>query len=212
MQWIELDSWNRKRHFEMFKDMDFPHYNLSAEVEVSNALAFCKSHKLSSFVFMLYLITRTANQIENFRYRIREGAVCLHDKVNPSFTVLDEEDLYYHCSVEFLKDLSKFNEHCTKQISISKANKTLLDTVGRDDLLYMSCLPWIKYTSASHAMHLSPVDSVPRFYWGKYEKQMEQVSMPFSCQVHHALVDGVHVGKFFQLFQQYLLNPEILFD
>jgi chloramphenicol O-acetyltransferase type A len=28
--------------------------------------------------------------------------------------------------------------------------------------------------------------------------------MPFSVEVHHALVDGVHVGKFFNLFQEKL--------
>jgi chloramphenicol O-acetyltransferase type A len=28
--------------------------------------------------------------------------------------------------------------------------------------------------------------------------------MPFSVEVHHALVDGIHVGKFFNLFQDKL--------
>ena len=32
--------------------------------------------------------------------------------------------------------------------------------------------------------------------------------MPFSVQGHHALMDGLHVGQYFQLFQDLLRQPD----
>jgi chloramphenicol O-acetyltransferase type A len=31
--------------------------------------------------------------------------------------------------------------------------------------------------------------------------------MPVSVEVHHALVDGIHVGRFFEIYQGYLDEP-----
>lgn len=208
MQWVDLKNWNRNRHFDMFKDMAMPHYNFCADVNVAKTLVFCKSHNISGFVFIIHQITRAANSIENFRYRIRENNVCMHETVHPSFTVLGDDELYYHCTTRYKRHFSDFEALTTKQMHISKSQKVLLDSAGRDDVMYMSCVPWIKFTSASHAMDDSPNDSIPRFYWGKYEKQGDKVMMPFSVQVHHGLVDGLHVGRMFELFQQFLDEPE----
>jgi chloramphenicol O-acetyltransferase type A len=36
--------------------------------------------------------------------------------------------------------------------------------------------------------------------------------MPLSVQAHHALMDGIHMGRYFTLVQEYLDCPEKLFD
>ena len=32
--------------------------------------------------------------------------------------------------------------------------------------------------------------------------------MPLSVQAHHALVDGVHMGRYFEIMQAYLDQPQ----
>ena len=39
---------------------------------------------------------------------------------------------------------------------------------------------------------------------GKYFIRDEKVMLPFSVQVHHSFVDGVHIGKLANLLQDYL--------
>ena len=212
MQWIDQTSWKRKRHFDMFKGMDDPHYYLCADVDITATLAACKERGFSSFVYMIYLISRVANESENLRYRIRGDQVCLHDRVDPAFTVLDDQQLYYHCTVEYQQDVMAFAQLANEKMQYSLRHKTLQDSKGRDDVLFMSCIPWVKFQGISHAMHYSPCDSIPRFYWGKYEKQGEQMKMPFSVQVHHGLADGIHVAQQFEQLQQYLSNPALVFD
>jgi len=40
-------------------------------------------------------------------------------------------------------------------------------------------------------------------------KKNDLTKMPVSVEVHHSLMDGIHVGKFFELFQVYLNSPEM---
>lgn len=89
----------------------------------------------------------------------------------------------------------------------NKNNITIKDEPGRDDLLYITSIPWISFTNITHPIQMTPVDSIPRISWGKYFEESGKVKLPLSVQVHHALVDGIHVGKFFNNIQEILDNP-----
>jgi chloramphenicol O-acetyltransferase type A len=58
-----------------------------------------------------------------------------------------------------------------------------------------------------HPMQLHPGDSVPRFAWGKFFKQGEYLKMPLGVQAHHALMDGIHMGRFYEGVQNVLNQP-----
>lgn len=210
MHWIDLENWPRRRHFEMFQGVDMPHFNVVGELDVSHALAFCKTHSMSSFALILYLISRTANEMDNMRYRIRDGKVCLHTSVDPAFTVLGDDELYYHCRTRYQSDLLAFCDDVRQQIALSVKDKVLHTEPGVDDVIYLSCIPWVAFKGISHAMHMNPVDSIPRYYWGKYESHGDKTLMPFAVQVHHGVADGLHVGRQFQAMQAYLNQPEQL--
>ena len=47
-------------------------------------------------------------------------------------------------------------------------------------------------------------NAAPLFDWGKYEKKDGKIMLPFSVQVHHSFVDGVHIGKLAENLQRYL--------
>jgi chloramphenicol O-acetyltransferase type A len=72
----------------------------------------------------------------------------------------------------------------------------------------MTPIPWVSFTSFMHPIHMHPVDSGPRFAWGKLFEDGESLKMPLSVQGHHALVDGVHVGRFNAQVQSYLNHPD----
>jgi chloramphenicol O-acetyltransferase type A len=36
------------------------------------------------------------------------------------------------------------------------------------------------------------------------------LKMPLCVEVHHALIDGAHVGKFYTKVQDYLQQPEVM--
>ena len=85
-----------------------------------------------------------------------------------------------------------------------------VENLAADDWLYTTSIPWVSFTSIMHPLDMYPVDSVPRFAWGKFFKEGDLLRMPLSVQAHHALLDGVHMGQFYQQVQDLLHHPEFL--
>jgi chloramphenicol O-acetyltransferase type A len=207
MEYINIDKWPRKEHFNLFSRMDYPQYNICANIDITNFLAFVRSKELSFTYAMIFAATYIANENINFRYRMRDNQVVLHDKLHPSFTYLNEQadDLFKFITAEMTDDIIAFTKAAEKK---AKAQQVYFDLkeqlAGRDDLLFITCIPWISFTHISHTISLNKNDSVPRISWGKYFEDNKKVCLPFSVQVHHAFVDGVHVGNYYKKLQEYL--------
>lgn len=185
--------------------MDYPQYNLCMNLDIGKFIQYTKEQGLPFYYAMIYIATNAANQVENFKYRIREGKVVLHDKVHPSFTDMNKnEDLFKFITCEVNSSMNDFCELAKEKCHSQLKPFDMSGFEGRDDLLFITCIPWISFTHVSHTISLNRNDSVPRISWGKYFQQDGKTLLPFSVQVHHALVDGVHVGQYVEILQQYL--------
>ena len=208
MRNIDMQTYARREHFEVFSAYDQPHFNMCTNVDLSKFFPAVKQGGHSFTVAIVYVISRVANAIPEFRHRIRAGKVIEHEMVHPSGTILVDEDLFSFCTFDYYEDFSEFAPRAAERIAHVKEHLTLKDEPGRDDLLFMTAIPWISFTSFMHPMHLSPADSVPRFAWGKVFDDGERLMMPLSVQGHHALMDGVHVGRYYAEVQDYFDHPD----
>jgi len=179
---------------------------MCANVDLAAFYPALKQRGFSFTVAIVYVVSRAANDIPEFRYRIRDGEVVEHEVVHPSFTILTNEDLFSFCTVDYTEDFTTFAARATDQIALVKENLTLEDGPGRDDLLFMTAIPWVSFTSFMHPLDF-PVDSVPRFAWGKVFEEGERLKMPLSVQAHHALMDGVHMSRYYEKVGHYLQDP-----
>jgi chloramphenicol O-acetyltransferase type A len=78
----------------------------------------------------------------------------------------------------------------------------------RDDRIHFTTLPWVSFTSFSHARNWRREDSIPKIAFGKFKKEDGRTLLPFSVEVHHALMDGLHVGRYVSLLEQMLGDAE----
>jgi chloramphenicol O-acetyltransferase type A len=163
MRTIDLQTWSRREHFKFFNSFDHPHFGLSSNVDLTQFHPYIQQSGISFSLAIVYMITRTANAIPEFRYRIRPGAVIEHELVHPSYTLLIKEDLFSFCALEFTENFLVFARNAVDQIAFVKEHPNLENTPGKDDLLFMTALPWVSFTSFMHLMNLQPADSVPRF-------------------------------------------------
>jgi chloramphenicol O-acetyltransferase type A len=210
MRYIDMETWPRRKHFEVFSALDDPFTGLCADVDLTRLYSAVKQSGHTMTVAIVYVLARAANAIPEFRYRIRGAHVVEHEIVHPSPTVLVSEDLFSFCSLDYTEDFSEFAARAEEKIAYVKENPTLEDEPGQDDLLYLSAIPWVSFTSVKHAMHLDPVDSVPRIAWGKFFEEGESMKMPLDVQVHHGLVDGLHMGRFYAEVQDLMDHPDFL--
>ena len=208
MRHIDMETWPRRKHFEFFSALDHPHSGVCADVDLTAFYPAVKQRGHSITVAIVYVISRAANAVAEFRYRIRGSEVVEHEIVHPSTTILVAEDLFSFCTLDFVENFAEFAARAAERIAYVQENPTLEDEPGQDDLLYMTAVPWVRFTSVQHAMHLDPADSIPRFAWGKFVKEDDSLKMPLSVHKHHALIDGIHVGRFYTELQTYLDDPE----
>lgn len=208
MRTIDLRSWSRREHFQVFRTFDIPHFNICANVDLTVFYPFIKQHGISFNIATVYILTRAANAIPEFRYRIRGEDVIEHEVVHPSSTIMGKDDVFSFCTMEYFEKFSDFAARNAEKIARVRERPRLLgEDKGRDDLLFMTAIPWVSFTSFMHPLKL-PVDSVPRFAWGKFFEEGESLKMPLSVQGHHALMDGLHMGRYYEIVQEYFHQPE----
>lgn len=209
MRPIVFTNKHKKKHFELFNGMNHPHFNITANIEIGPLITYCKKQQLSISHSIVFLIAKTANEIPEFKWRIRGNEIVEHNTIQPSFTVhTDTSDVFSFCTVNYNPDSSIFLRDAKNISEAMKTNPSMEDEEGRDDYLFLSAFPWVSFTSMQHAMHYHPCDSVPRISWGKFFNNNGKLVMPISVQVHHALVDGKHVGQFYQTLESMTMTPE----
>ena len=210
MRTIDMQTWSRRNHFKLFSNFNHPHFSMCVNVDVTAFYPFVKRNGYSFTVSMVYVISRASNAIPEFRQRIRGEQVVEHKIVNPGFSILIDEDIFSFCHVEYAEDFSEFAVRAAKNIADVKAHRDLTHNPEKDDALYMSPIPWVSFTSFNHPMQLHPTDSIPRFAWGRCFQESGALKMPLSVQGHHATMDGIHMGRFYEKVQEYLYQPEVV--
>ncbi len=208
MKIINLDTWKRRDHYNLYKSLEYPYLNITANVQIDKLYNWLKSSNISLFSCIAYLTTRAANQIPELRQRIRGDQVVEHAAVHPSFTVLTVDETFGFATIQYTPDFSVFCKNIINGIEAAKKDPSIHDEPGRDDMVFLSTMTWVSFTQISHPLPLNPPDSFPRITWGKYFFQGDQRLMPLSLSANHALVDGLHVGKFFELVQQWMDQPD----
>lgn len=212
MKPIDMEHWKRRDHFNYFNQLSYPHFNLCANVDITKFYNYVKEKEYPFFISLLYVITKSANDIKEFRYRIRDNHVIEHAIVSPSFTVMAENEVFNFCTVNFINNFKDFINKTTKEIEKAKENICIEDEPGRDDLLYITSIPWVSFTNITHPIQMNPVDSIPRISWGKYFEENGIIKLPLSVQAHHGLVDGMHIGQYFNSLQEILDDPDLFKD
>ena len=206
---LDIDSWNRRSHFEFFKDFEQPFFGLCTDVDVSVVYEKTRQQPSSSFFLTcLYCSLQASNEVEAFRYRLRDDKVLVHDVIHGSSTVLRTDGTFGFAYFDFSPDFGQFREDGSNSLSVARNETGELDPQpGKDDLIHYSVIPWVRFTGLLHARRIPAEESVPKIVFGKHHPRDGVRRMPISIEAHHALMDGLEVGAFLERFQELLNAP-----
>lgn len=204
---LDLENWNRKEHFEHFSKMEEPFFGVTVEIDCTKAYQTAKNLKTSFFIFYLHKTLVAVNSIENFKYRISEGKIYINDCIDVSATIGREDGTFGFSFIEYNADFKIFESNALTEIErIQKTSGLFTRPFDYDNLIHFSAIPWLNFTSLSHARSYSYPDSCPKISFGKMmASKTGKKTMAMSVHVHHGLMDGLHVGQFVDLFQE-LMN------
>ncbi|CAN5210070.1 CatA-like O-acetyltransferase [soil metagenome] len=211
-RFLDLEHWPRRAAWEFFRGYDNPYFNVCAPLEVTSLIEFSRSTEDVPFsLAALHLALRAANECEPFRYRIQDGKVIVHDHIHAGTTALLEGELLAFVYYDYHEDFATFRLGAARAKEALGNHAIAIDArADRTDLIHFSSLPWVAFTSISHARNWGREDSVPKITFGRYHRVGDRIEIPVSVEVHHALLDGVHVGRYFERLQHYFAEPEAL--
>ncbi|PWA06572.1 chloramphenicol acetyltransferase [Flavobacterium psychrotolerans] len=205
---LDIETWNRKEHYLFFKQFEEPFFGITTTIDCTKAYQKAKQLGTSFFVYYLHKCILAVNAIESFRYRIIEDEIYIFDTIDASTTILREDLTFGFSLIQFSPDFDTFSEKTYEEIKRVKNNTTGIFTrdFTRKNIIHTSSLPWINFSSISHARSFTFPDSCPKISFGKMKlKKSGKRLMPVSVHVHHGLVDGYHLGQFVNYFQE-LMN------
>ena len=203
----DLSSWNRREHFEFFNQFDEPFHGLVANVDCTWAQHHCKQKNISFFLFYLHQVLKAINATDAMRYRIEDDQVVDYACIHASATIERSDHTFGFCSIAQHVAFADFSLAANQSMSNIRETNGLGFNASmlRNDVIHFSAIPWISFTSLTHARHFQQKDSVPKISIGKYFKQSDKLMLPVATYVHHGLADAYHVHQFLQVLES-LLN------
>lgn len=202
---IELETWPRKEHFEFFQTYEEPFFSITLEARCDGVLARCNKEGRSKTLALWHGVLAAVNQVEEFRYRVKDGAPVLYDRVHLSPTVLRPDGTFTIAFVPYFEELSEFSKAASEAIDSAKKSRGFgLDpSTRRIDLIHFSTVPWFKFTGVTHARATSEPGSEPKITIGKFGPSPSGgVTIPVAVTGHHGLMDGYHVGRFVETLEE----------
>lgn len=208
-QIIDLNSWKRREHYSFFKDYQEPFFGITGNVDCTRAYTYAKEHNLSFFLYYMYKSLLAVNAIEEFKYRIDGENVVCYDHIHCSTTALNANNLFAFAFMPYTDSFEDFYTQAQSEIARIKSVTTMNidENSGRLDVIHYSTIPWISFTALTHERNFARPDSIPKITFGKYFKENDRLFLPLSVNGHHGLMDGIHAGQHFEIFQQ-LLNED----
>jgi chloramphenicol O-acetyltransferase type A len=208
-EYLDITTWARRDLFEFFRGYEKPFFNICARLDVTRLLAHLRAHPdVSVSLTYHYFALRIANEIESFRYRLRDDRVLVHEVIHGGTTVLLPNESFAFAYFNYEEDFSKFIGVAQHAVSILRSGQGSFKPEAGDDRIHFTTLPWVSFTSFAHARKFDAKDSVPKIAFGKFTKENERILLPISVEVHHALMDGLHVGRYLTRLEEALGEPE----
>jgi chloramphenicol O-acetyltransferase type A len=201
---LDIDNWNRKEHFLFFKQMQEPFFGVTIDIDCTKAYATAKTQSTSFFIYYLHKTLMAVNAFENFRYRISNTHIYIHDRIDGSATISRADGTFGFSFIKYHHNFLIFEQTAITEIErIQNTTGLFTREFYAENLIHFSAIPWLKFTSLSHARNLTFPDSCPKISFGKMTiDQNGKRTMPMSIHVHHGLMDAMHVGQMVDYFQE----------
>lgn len=193
---IDLSTYPRRAHFEYFLGMPNPFAGVTADVDVTGLANRCKAENRSFYAAMIHAAAIAANRVPQLRQRIIGGEIWEYDSCPTSHIELLEDGTYCYCTLTHDLDGGAYFDYAESARAAARARAGFGEDGDADSMLFVTCVPWIHYTAL---VQPTGGDSNPRISWGKYEKDYRgRLMLPVTLLAHHALVDGVNFGQFYE--------------
>lgn len=198
---INIDNWERKDYFKHYFSNVPCTYSMSIKLDITNII---KSN-MRLYPSIIYCISTVVNQHDEFRTNLNaQGEVVIYDELYPCYTIFHKDDetfsniwTMYHANYD---DFLNEYESDQNMYSNNKGMNAKPDTP--ESTFPISMIPWTMFEGFNLNLKEGYNYLLPIFTLGKYYFDNDNIFLPLSVQVHHAVCDGFHTCRFLNELQE----------
>ena len=195
---IDMSAYPRRQHFDYFRSLPYPYVGVTQNVDVTALVRFCKTRGCSFYLAVLHACALAADQVPELRQRIRDGGVVQYDACPTSHTELLPDSTYCYCTLHHHMPFADYLARAEEARRLCRENASIDEDDDVESMYFISTLPWLHYTALIQPVACGD-ESNPRITWGRYEPDHAgRLQLPVTLLAHHALVDGVHLARFYE--------------
>lgn len=203
MKYIDMETYPRRSHFEFFKSYAYPYVGMTAQMDVTGLVKAAKERGGSTFLACLYAAAQAANSVPELRQRIAGEGIVEYEHCDTGHTVALPDHTFCNCRTDCRRSFDEFLVYGKKRQEEAKTHHGFVnEEEDESGMIFVSCVPWVNFTQCIQPVPI-PADSNPRIVFGKFAKEGDKVTMPLHIQANHALLDGYHIGLFYQAFEDW---------
>lgn len=194
---IDTETWPRREHYRHYMEDVRCGYSLTVNLDISRLAG----QKL--YPAMLWLLTRSVNAFAQFRTVLTPDGPGVYDDMHPSYTLFNRQRETF-CSVwtAFDPQYPAFLQAYAADVRQYASSGALFPKPQQPANTFdVSMLPWVQFSSFNLNLFGGEGHLLPIFTLGKFFTQGEKRLLPLAVQVHHAVCDGYHVGRFLEHLQ-----------
>lgn len=194
---IDMENWERREFYEHFIKEVVCSYSITVNPDITPL----KGQRL--YPAMIWLLTKTVNEMPEFRTVLTPEGPGIYDSMHPMYTVFNKENknfsgIWSYYSEDYGEFLKSYE---TDEAEYSKSTRYAPKAGTPENSFNISMLPWLEFTSVNINVYDEGKFLLPIFTLGKYFDREGRRLLPLAIQVHHAVCDGYHVGQFAERLQ-----------
>ena len=147
---IDTASWPRRDHFTFYRQFANPSFNLCVPIAAQRLYECAKDRRVSFFQLALYALLRAANGVPQLRQRVRNDEVIEYDSLavmTPVMTVGEGfRQVWCDNAPSSPPSAPRLRRDCRGR-ETSPARSSSMASI----FICASCLPWLHFTSMTHA-------------------------------------------------------------
>ncbi|WP_343658433.1 CatA-like O-acetyltransferase [Chryseobacterium sp.] len=206
MKIIDIDSWNRKEHFEFFSGMASPYFGFTTEVDCTKSYDTAKEKGYSFFAYYFHKSMVAINTIDELKLRIVDGQVVQFETVHAGSTIGRPDGTFGFSFTHFSEDFEVFNAALQEEIKgVHETSGLRLsnERLGKDHVRHTT-IPWNSFSAILQPTDFNTQESVPKVAFGRFNIRDGRKYLPVSVEAHHGLADGIHIARYLEEFQRQL--------
>ena len=185
---IDIDTWERRDNYGFFRTYLNSWYSVTTEIDCTEASAAARRSGHSFFLYYLYAVLRSANEVNELRYRTdKNGQVVFHDRVDIISPIAVPGKTFYTVRIPYHENFERFYAEAHALITDIPENgdpyhaeKELMQQ-GDYDVVHLSAVPKMFFTSITYTVaEAGNGCSHPLMTVGKVVPRGERLVFPLS--------------------------------